>query len=57
MLFKHSKGVNVKEEDKKKVWELYFDKKYSYSQIMDYFKGKYVYADIKKAINSRYKGL
>ena len=47
----------MKEEDKKKVWELYFDKMYSYSQIMDYFKGKYVYADIKKAINSRYKGL
>lgn len=45
----------VDNEDKKKVWELYFKHFYSYEQIEMYFKGKYSYNEIKFIVNERYK--
>ncbi len=41
-------------EHEQKILDLYFDKMYSYSDIMKHFKGKYTYAEIKKVINKRY---
>lgn len=41
-------------EHEQKILDLYFDKMYSYSEIMKHFKGKYTYAEVKKVINKRY---
>lgn len=43
------------ESVEKEIIKLYFDKVYSYSEIMKYFNGKYSYAEIKKTINDYYK--
>ena len=45
----------ITEEIEKKILDLYFDKMYSYSEIMAYFKNKYTYPQIKKVINKRYE--
>lgn len=38
------------EKDKQTILDLYFNKFYSYSQILEYFKGKYCYAEVKTFI-------
>lgn len=39
----------------KKILDLYFNKMYSYSEIMVYFKNQYSYPQIKKVINNQYE--
>lgn len=50
-VFKAKMIVDYEQE----ILDLYFDKMYSYSEIMKHFKGKYSYAEIKKVINKRYE--
>lgn len=45
--------MKIKEEDEKTINELYFDRCFSYSYIIDYFKGKYTYAIIRQVIHNR----
>lgn len=40
----------VKEEHKNEIINLYFNKMYSYSRLIEYFKNKYTYAEIKSVI-------
>lgn len=39
----------------KEILDLYFDKMYSYDELIKHFNGKYSYAEIKKVINKRYE--
>ena len=41
--------------DIKKILDLYFDKMYSYSELINHFQGKYSYSEIKKVISKRYE--
>jgi hypothetical protein len=50
------KGVtNMTIEVENKILDLYFDKMFSYSEIMIYFKNKYSYPQIKSVINKKYE--
>jgi hypothetical protein len=40
----------VKEEHKNEIINLYFNKRYSYSRLIEHFENKYTYAEIKSVI-------
>ena len=42
-------------KDKEKLYELYFERMFSYSQIIAYFGNRYSYAEIKSAIMKKLK--
>lgn len=43
----------VSYKDKKEIWDLYFNKFYSYDELEFRFKGKYSYAQLKDIIRER----
>lgn len=45
----------INKKDKEKLYDLYFEKMFSYTQLMAYFGNKYSYAEIKSAILKRLK--
>ena len=45
--------VDIKE--KEIIWNLYFNKLYSYAELEKHFKGKYTYSQLKSIIIERYK--
>lgn len=42
-------------EQKQEVLDLYFNKLYSYSRIIEHFEGKLTYPEIKKVIEEKYE--
>ena len=47
--------MTKEEKTKQEVWDLYFNRLYSYAQLVEHFKDKLTYADIKRIINEKYK--
>lgn len=47
--------MEIKEEDKKKICDLYFDKVRSMEQIYKHFKGTITEPEINKIIKDKYK--
>lgn len=45
----------INPEQKKEIWLLYFNKKYSYTQIMEFYNNKFTYPEIKMVINEKLK--
>ena len=45
----------VSQEEKEIVWDLYFDKLYTYRKLEEYFGDKYTYAQLKAIINEKYE--
>lgn len=45
---------SVDMEIKKKIWDLYFYKGYTYEELETHFKGKYKYSQLKSIIMARY---
>ena len=45
----------MKDLDKEKIYDLYFNELYSMSQIMEFFKNKYSYAEIRTIIMQKIK--
>ena len=45
----------MEEKIKKEIWNLYFNKMYSYEEIIAYYNNKFTYAELKKVIKERFK--
>lgn len=41
--------------DKKEIYDLYFNRCYSYEELEKHFKGKYTYTQLKTIIMERYR--
>lgn len=47
--------MTITDKVKRKIWDLYFERLYSISQILHEFDGKLTYGELKKVINEKYK--
>ena len=45
----------MEEKIKKEIWNLYFNKMYSYEEIIAYYNKIFTYAEIKKVIKERFR--
>ena len=45
----------IKEKDKEKIYYLYFERLFSFSEMEDYFRGKYTYNELRDIIKNYYK--
>ena len=45
----------VSRKEKEEIWNLYFNKMFSYDTLIAYFKGKYTYSQLKSIILERLK--
>jgi hypothetical protein len=43
------------DEDEKIILDLYFEQMYTYDMILNHFKKKYVYKEIKQVINKKFE--
>ncbi len=43
------------QEVEKEILDLYFERLYTYDQMIEHFKGKYTYTEIKRVINKRFE--
>ena len=45
----------ISKKEKEKIWNLYFDKMFTYDALIANFKGKYTYSQLKSIILERFK--